>query len=209
MFAGDRVELYEFPVAPRDLASHAILRQLSAPAAAPAGLHTILADAGRAPFGCGAFDTIVTPWLVDILDEDFAGFVARVRHWLKPGGCWISSGSLFFQQRDPARCHATEEVAEIVRAAGFVGFDLRETTVPYLASPASRNVRHERLVTFRAERDCAASVLPEPHRVRPAWLAQGDQPVPLSTEVATRSSRRWWTASARCATSRTCWCASA
>ena len=31
MFSGGRVELYEFPVAPRDLASHAVLRDLRAP----------------------------------------------------------------------------------------------------------------------------------------------------------------------------------
>ncbi len=36
MYAAERVDLYEFPVAPRDLASHALLRALTAPARARA-----------------------------------------------------------------------------------------------------------------------------------------------------------------------------
>lgn len=186
MFAGESIELYEFPVAPRDLASHAILRRLKAPAAAPAGMHVILADASRAPFACGAFDAIVTPWLIDILDEDFASFVTRVRHWLRPGGRWICSGSLFFQHRDPARCYATEEVAEIVRAAGFSEFELRQVTIPYLVSPASRHARHEQLVTFSAVRDPGVSVAPAPHGVLPPWLERSDLPVPLADELSSR-----------------------
>jgi SAM-dependent methyltransferase/uncharacterized protein YbaR (Trm112 family) len=186
MYAAEAVELYEFPVAPRDLDSHAILRRLRAPAAAPAGLHVVLADANRAPFGCGAFDTIVTPWLVDILDEDFATFVLRVRHWLRPGGRWINSGSLFFQHRDPARCYATEEVLEIVRSAGFEAVQVREEPVPYLASPASRHARQERLVTISAVRGDAVHPAPRPHSVLPPWLARLDLPVPLLPEVSSR-----------------------
>lgn len=186
IFAGEAVELYEFPLAPRDLASHAILRSLRAPAAAPPGLHAVLADASGAAFGCGVFDTVVTPWLVDILDEDFARFALRVRHWLRPGGRWIGSGSLFFQHRDPARCYSTEEVEDIVRGAGFGSLALDERLVPYLASPASRNARHEQLVTFSAVRDAGASVLPPAHAVLPPWLAQTDLPVPLLPEVSSR-----------------------
>lgn len=186
MFAGERVELYEFPVAPRDLASHAILRRLAAPEPAPAGLHLLLADASRAPFARGAFDTVVTPWLIDILDEDFATFVQRVRCWLRPGGRWVSSGSLFFQHRDPQRCYSTEEVEEIVRAAGFRDLAREEETVPYLASPASRNARHERLVTFGAVRGPADFPAPQAHVAAPEWLASLDRPVPLAPEVASR-----------------------
>jgi len=184
MFAGENLELYEFPLAPRDLASHAVLRRLVAPVAAAPGLQAVLVDASHAPFRGGAFDAVVTPWLVDILDEDFAQFVTRVRHWLRPGGRWVSSGSLFFQHRDPARCYSTEEVEEIVRAAGFGDLTWAEETVPYLASPASRNVRHERLVTFTALRDATDYPGPRPHRALPPWLADIDQPVPLGADVS-------------------------
>jgi len=186
MYAGETVELYEFPPAPRDLASHALLRELHAPEPAPAGLHLVLADAGHAPFGCGAFDTVVTPWLIDILDEDLGGFVRRLRHWLRPGGRWIHTGSLCFQSADPARAYATEEVEGSVRDAGFDVASWQETTVPYLASPASRQARHEQLVTFVAVRDAGASTLPPPHRPTADWLLDAGRPVPLLPAVASQ-----------------------
>jgi len=186
MFAGESVELYEFPVAPRDLASHAVLRRLRAPAAAPPSLHLVLADASCAPFAAGAFDTVVTPWLIDILDEDFAAFAARVNHWLKPGGRWVNSGSLFFQQRDAARCYSTEETLEIVQEAGFADVRVQEATVPYLASPASRHARQEGLVTFSALRHSQPTAVPQGRLLAPPWIARSDVPVPLLPEVSSR-----------------------
>jgi hypothetical protein len=182
MFEGGRVELYEFPLAPRDLASHAVLRELHAPDAAPPGLFPVVADATRAPFASEAFDTVITPWLIDILDEDLATFAARLSQWLKPGGRWISSGSLFFQHGDPARCYATEELGDVLRAAGFARFEIREESVPYLMSPASRHGRVERLVTFSVS--LASRVAAPPARgAVPAWLERDDQPVPCIPEV--------------------------
>lgn len=184
MFAGETLELYEFPLAPRDLASHAVLRRLRAPAPASNDLHVVLADAARPPFARGAFDTVVTPWLVDILDDDLVAFAARVHSWLRPGGCWVNTGSLFFQHADPARCYSTEEVLEIVRDAGFDSIDVDEQTVPYLASPASRHARQERLFTFAARRDETERPAPPTRTARADWLVRSDVPVPLLPDVS-------------------------
>jgi uncharacterized protein YbaR (Trm112 family)/SAM-dependent methyltransferase len=119
MIAGESLELYEFPVAPRDLDSHAILRTLQAPEPVENGLQLILADVSRGPFAPGGFDTIVTPWLVDILAEDFSTFARRINTWLKPDGRWVNSGSLVFQHADAKRCYSTEEVRELIGEAGF------------------------------------------------------------------------------------------
>ena len=54
IFAGRMVELYEFPIAPRDIDSHAVLRRLSTPTAARAGLELVAADALQPPFADGA-----------------------------------------------------------------------------------------------------------------------------------------------------------
>jgi len=186
MFAGESVELYEFPVAPRDLASHAVLRRLRAPAAAPPGLHVVLADVTRAPFAAGAFDTVVTPWLIDILDEDLVAFAASVNRWLRPGGRWVNSGSLFFQHRDPARCYSTEEMLEIMQAAGFADLQIREESVPYLASPASRHARQEGLVTFSALRHSPPRRAPQRQPAPQTWIDRSDLPVPLLPDVASR-----------------------
>ena len=186
MFTGEHVQLYEFPVAPRDLDCHAVLRDLHAPAPAPAGLWPVLADASRAPFAAGAFDTVITPWLIDILDEDFSAFAARLNQWLKPDGRWVNSGSLFFQHVDPARCYSADELPDLLRAAGFGDVEMREEVVPYLASPASRQARQERLVTFSAV--LRSRVAPPPHhRNGLDWLEHDDVPVPLLPQVESQA----------------------
>jgi len=185
LFAGERLELYEFPLAPRSSDTHAILRTLQAPQPAGAGCHLVFADASRAPFACGAFDTVITPWLIDVIDEDFATFAMRVNGWLRPGGRWISTGSLAFASEDPARRYALEEVVEIVTTAGFSGIEPREEQVPYLCSPASRHGRIETVVTFAGiKRESAPD--PGPPRRVPEWLQRADVPVPLLPDLQGR-----------------------
>ena len=185
LFAGETLELYEFPLAPRDLASHAILRRLRAPAPVGPDLHLVFADVTRAPFAAGAFDTVITPWLIDVLDEDLAVFARRVNGWLRPGGRWVNSGSLAFGGEEPARRYALEEVREIVAGSGFAPVEPTEEAIPYLCSPASRHGRIETVVTFAATKT-AETVRPPPARRSPVWLERTDLPVPLLPELAGR-----------------------
>jgi hypothetical protein len=178
LLAGEALELYEFPIAPRDIDSHAILRRLQAPGPAAQGLHLVFADATDGPFADGAFDTVVTPWLIDILDEDMASFACRLNGWLRPGGRWVNSGSLAFAGDDPARRYALEEVLDIAAAAGFTVDLLREDAVPYLGSPASRHARLETVVTFAAIKREQATA-PARARRSPEWLERTELPVPL------------------------------
>ena len=205
MYAAERVDLYEFPVAPRDLASHALLRALTAPARAEPGLHLVFGDAKQPPFAPGSFDTVVTPWLVDVVDTDLDSLAATVNTLLAPGGRWVSTGTLFFQQADPAQAYSSEEVQEIVAGAGFESPQLQASRQPYLASPASRHARVEEVVTFAVRKQREAEL---PLRPVPPWLADPRHPVPLLPEVATTcwlsgcavTWLRWSTAGARCAT---------
>ena len=176
--AGETIELYEFPVAPRDLDSYAVLRKLAAPAATDAGLYWLLADASRAPFAPGAYDTVVTHWLVDILDEDFAVLARRINNWLRPGGRWINSGSLVFQRPDPLQCYSLEEVIAACDEAGFGSLDPREDRQPYLQSPASRHARSETIVTWCVRKETEAAVA-APRTGLPSWIEKVDLPVPL------------------------------
>lgn len=185
LYAGETVELYEFPLAPRDIESHAILRRLAAPGPVGPGLHLVFADVTHGPFAADAFDTVITPWLIDILDEDLAVFAARLNRWLRPGGRWVNSGSLAFQGDDPARRYALEEVRQLVEAAGFGAIDVSHDTTPYLCSPASRHGRRETVVTFSAVKQREVAV-PAWARSGPAWLEQYDLPVPLLPEIAGR-----------------------
>jgi len=185
LYSGETLELYEFPLAPRDLASQAILRRLAAPAPAGPGLHLVFADVTRAPFAEGAFDTVITPWLIDVLEDDLAVFARRVNRWLRPGGRWVNSGSLAFSADDPARRYSLEELREIVAASGFAPVEPTEAAVPYLCSPASRHGRLESVVTFATDKRAEAED-PAAAQHRPDWLARTDLPIPLLPEYQGR-----------------------
>ncbi|MFO1408433.1 MAG: class I SAM-dependent methyltransferase [Steroidobacteraceae bacterium] len=182
IWRGEHVRLHEFPIAPRDAESQALLRTLEAPAPAAPGLWPVFADVTAPPFAAASFDTVVTHWLVDVIDDDFATFAARVNHWLAPGGRWVNSGSFFFQNHAPAACHAADELPGLLAAAGFDEVEVREEQVPYLASPASRHARLERVVTFSARVRTRVPV-PAPRRHAPAWLERADAALPMTPQV--------------------------
>jgi SAM-dependent methyltransferase len=136
VLAGEKLSLYEFPIAPRDAANHAMLRTLEAPGPLAVPVELVLADASRAPFAPDAFDVVVTPWLIDVIDEDLARFAPRINALLEPGGRWVNTGSLAFAQSDPALRYTLDEVVELASEAGFVRPTPQERRVPYMCSPA-------------------------------------------------------------------------
>jgi hypothetical protein len=176
--SGEGVELWEFPVAPRSISDHAVLRTLAAPEPVRDGFQLVLGDVLRPPLVPESVDVIVTPWVVDILPEDFRLFAARLNGLLKPGGRWISFGSLAFSQPEAACRYSLEEVLAIVMDSGFAEPDVREDEIPYMCSPASRHGRRELVVTIAATKAQAVSRPPR-HRALPDWLVAGTQPVPL------------------------------
>jgi uncharacterized protein YbaR (Trm112 family) len=178
VMAGAALELWEFPLAPRMLEDHAVLRTLQAPAPAGDGLRLVLGDALRPPFRAGSFHALVTPWLVDIVGEDFRTFAARMNSLLPVGGRWVIFGSLAFAQGEGAARYSLEEVLGLVMDAGFGEPTVREDELPYLCSPASRHGRRELMVTIGATKEQPAPVPPR-HRALPDWLVTGTQPVPL------------------------------
>jgi len=190
MFAGRSLELYEFPIAPRGVEDHAILRKLASPGAARAGLELVAADALQAPFADGGFDTVVTHWFIDIVGEPFARIAARINLALRPGGRWINSGSLAFSRAAHAERIGLDEALEQMPGAGFGAVDTRETTLPYMRSPASRHSRLENVVTWVANKVTAPAEAPRA-RVLPVWLVEADRPVPRTRafEMQALSSR--------------------
>jgi hypothetical protein len=173
---GETIALYEFPIAPRGDA--AVLRTLSAPAPARAGLVFVLGDAHRPPFRRGAFDTVVTPWLVDILPERFDLLCARVNALLGDGGRWLNFGSLSFHEPDPAGRYGVDECRAVLEENGFGDVRMEEHELPYLSSPASRHSRRERIVSWSARKQRDVKKIPRYHAL-PEWLVRGTDPVPL------------------------------
>jgi hypothetical protein len=175
---GGQVELYEFPIAPRRLQDHAVLRQLGAPAPVSAGFYLLAADALQAPFMPASFDTVLTPWFIDIVDEDLTRFAPRVNELLRPGGAWINFGSLAFSRAERRLQFGVEEAREIVGTSGFSLAEISEMTIPYMQSPASRHGRIERALAWCARKERAAAP-PEEYSTLPEWLLHGDRAVPL------------------------------
>ena len=133
---GETIELHEFPLAPIDLDNSAPLRQLKAPEPARDGLSFLFADVHRIPFPAKRFDTIITPWLVDIIPGEFSSFCAQINHLLDDGGVWINFGSLNFHQADPRSQLSPEECLELIEQQGFTAASHTNNEIPYMCSPA-------------------------------------------------------------------------
>jgi hypothetical protein len=174
---GEELELYEFPIAPKSINDFAVLRKLSAPEKARDGFALVLGDVLRPPFGKGSFDTVVTPWIIDIVNEDLPIQAARINNLLSADGRWINFGSLAFNHPDKARCYSAEETMAIVEQTGFSAPMVHEENIPYMCSPASRHGRQETVLTFAATkvRDVKA---PARHKALPDYIVTGKDPVP-------------------------------
>ncbi len=178
MCAGDTLDLFEFPIAPRSASEVALRQTLRAPAPARPGLDFVLGDALRAPFAAGSFDAVLTPWFVDVVPEELSRLSARVNPLLRAGGRWVVFGSLAFSNRDAAYNYGPEEALEIVAEAGFDTPVLREETIPYMDSPHSRHGRREQVVVLSARKN-AEHKTPPRHVALPDYLVKSDEPVPL------------------------------
>lgn len=185
---GDQIPLYEFPLAPLNAASFAILHELSAPAVpAEDNFHFLLADAANPPIRDGSFDTVVTPWLIDIIPQDLRTFMPQVNRCLAEGGTWINSGSLAFFHRDESWRYSEEEVLELLEQNGFEILAAERQTVPYLQSPHSGYGRVEKVFSFSARKIDNVDI-PSPSVYLPRWILDTALPVPSSTEAAVSSS---------------------
>jgi hypothetical protein len=183
---GGQLELHEFPIAPKTLQDVAVLRKLAAPEKVRDGFLFVLGDVLRAPFRPRAFDTVVTPWLVDILSEDLAILAMRINRLLKTGGRWINFGSLTFAHPLGARRYSKEEALAIAADAGFAAPVVNEADIPYMCSPASRHGRRETALTFAARK--TGDVPPPPrHKALPDWIVTGKEPVPLLPSFRTQA----------------------
>jgi len=186
MAAGESLDLWEFPLAPRTASDFAVHRTLAAPAPAGPGFHLLIADVLRAPLAAGSFDTLLTPWLIDVVSEDFASFAMRVNRLLKPGGRWVNFGSLSFESARRSARLSTSEVLDELSDAGFSVSTAFDADLPYMSSPASRHGRTETVFTFSAVKKSETSAPPR-YKALPDWIVLGDQPVPLLPAFQTQA----------------------
>jgi hypothetical protein len=183
---GSKLKLHEFPIAPKSLEDDAVLRTLAAPEPVREGFHLALGDALRPPFAAKSFDTVVTPWLIDIIPEELSVFASRINGLLKPDGRWVNFGSLAFAGPQRALRYSPEECKAIVAECGFSDPYVSDATIPYMCSPSSRHGRKEKVFTFSAYKERDADK-PARHRALPDWIVTGKEPVPLTQSFRTQA----------------------
>ena len=186
---GATLNLVEFPLAPRTADDVAVPRELRAPAAARKGFSVLLGDLLHAPFAPGSFDTVVTPWLIDILPESLPRLAQRVAQLLRPGGRWINFGSLAFGLADPAQHLTAAEIGPLLGANGFAVERERDDPLPYMRSPASRHARMEQVYSFVARRGATAPEL-WPLESLSDWARDPRVPVPPSAFLAEQALKQ-------------------
>ena len=177
MVAGERLSLWEFPLAPKTGADCAVLQELGGAAPLRPGFELILGDALRTPFTRGAFDAVVTPWLLDVVPCALDTFAARTNALLAEGGRWVHFGSLVFTHPAATQRPCLDEIGGLLERAGFALSRVEEHTIPYLCSPHSRHGRREHVVTFAADKVRDVDP-PAQHTALPDFIVKDDEPVP-------------------------------
>jgi uncharacterized protein YbaR (Trm112 family) len=173
---GNGLKLYEFPAIPRDSGSVCLERDLRAPLGSPSRFHLLLADAFAAPFKAGSFDTVLTPWFIDIVPVDVRDTLSVIHTLLAPGGRWVNYGPLNYPKDRPhAQRYTPDELARLIELAGFELGEVEEAEIELLGSRAAANGRSERVLTFTARKSSQpGQAAGDP----PPWLLFSHLPVP-------------------------------
>jgi hypothetical protein len=154
-------------------------RTLSAPDGPAPSLHFMLANGLEPPFRPASFDTIVTPWFIDLVPPDLREFLGVLERLLVPGGRWVHYGPLLYPPSRAVGCRFTAE--EIVQLAALAGFEVGEPHVelmPFALSPLCGRGRLETCFAFAASyvgvRRCTEM---------PPWLILPYLPIPVLTKT--------------------------
>jgi SAM-dependent methyltransferase len=140
--------------------------------------HFLLADGLETPLVSEAFDTVVTPWLIDVVPSDLRNFISEVHRLLKPGGRWLNLGPLHYRLDVPVtRRFAREEVVDLAVRAGFRVDKWKTDSMPYLVSKLNGRGKVEWVLAFSATK--LDGETEDIHGRPPAWLLFRHIPVPM------------------------------
>ena len=189
---GETVAMYEFPVAPLSIHDYAVLQECKMPSAAgqahPSQFDCILGDVSNVPFEDKSFDTILTPWLIDIIPMDLREFIPHINRLLKPGGTWINTGSLAFFHKNECWNYSEDEVIDLLKKFGFEIEGVQREEIEYLHSPHSAHGRTETVLSFSARKKFD-SVAAKPHVYLPEWITNDHYAIPQLNELMAASSK--------------------
>lgn len=148
----------------------------------PAGkerFHFVLANGLEPPFSPAVFDTVITPWFIDVVPGDVREVISTVHRLLKPGGRWVNVGPLRYTPDVPVtRRYTREEIFDLAERAGFrIGRWVAESG-PSLVSKHTGRGKVECVMTFAAlklDTDAMTDAADGP----PDWLLFRHRPIPV------------------------------
>lgn len=179
LIVGESIDIWEFPLHPRNRASVAVAHQLSCSQHVE-NFYPLFSDALKPAFQTHAFDTVLTPWLIDIQPHELGRFLTQLNQYLTVGGIWVNFGSLVFQSQRDSHCYSYEEIGALAQLAGFEVDSIEERVLPYLKSPYNAGYRVETMFLWQAKkvRDVPAI---EDIQVLPQWILNDESPIPANS----------------------------
>lgn len=150
LFEGNGLHVADISYAPKDKKNVGEILPCRIPTPLLPGLSLAFADAYDLPFPTESIDTVITPWLIDILPQPLEVLTREIHRVLKLGGRWINIGFLNFMLPDRRKNYVCEEVEELLSVEGFAQIQMLQRKTPYLISPMSAQERTELLTAYRA-----------------------------------------------------------
>ena len=185
---GENISLFELPIAPLNKESFAVEQDCRVDEVVNENIIWMFAEGMNPPFQSQSFDTIVTPWFIDIVPQNLRDFIPRFNRILKIGGKWVNTGSLAFLHRDPTWSYSEGELLELLEKNGFEVTANNWSNIQYLNSPVSAHGRTEKVFSFCATK-VRDAVVPTEYQYLPKWILDIGKAIPKQNEYEIQSSK--------------------
>jgi SAM-dependent methyltransferase len=185
---GDSFTLNEYPVAPLNKNSFFAEQHCKAPEKMSKNIYFMFADGMNPPVRKNSFDTVITPWLIDVIPQNLRDYIPRINACIPVGGAWINTGSLAFAHKQESWCYSEEELVELIEKNGFQIVSSNRTTINYMHSPLSAHGRTEAVFSFYAKK-VKDVVVPPKYDYLPSWIKSTSIPIPKQYEQEIESSQ--------------------
>lgn len=185
---GSSFELNEYPIAPNNKNSFFSAQVCKAPERVGENIYFMFADGMNPPVKDNSFDTVVTPWLIDVIPQNLRDYIPRINACIPIGGAWINTGSLAFSHKQESWCYSEEEVVELIEKNGFEIISSERSEINYMHSPLSAHGRMESVFSFYAKK-VKDVVVPPKYDYLPNWIKTITMPIPKQYEHEIDSSQ--------------------
>ncbi|MGH1439478.1 MAG: class I SAM-dependent methyltransferase [Cellvibrionaceae bacterium] len=184
---GKGLTIHEFPEQPI-LSEHVAIEHHIKGLTVADNFHSVFSDANKPSFQKGSFDTLITPWFIDIQPLEFSRFLKQLNQYISIGDQWINFGSLVFNQQRDAFCYSIDEVKAIAKEQGFEIEAISQQQIPYLKSPYNAGHRIENIWSWSARKTKDVDSITDT-QVLPEWLRDMKKAIPKTDDFKEFSAR--------------------